>query len=114
MIKIVIGLASVMLANICFGITLAKIKKEFKREKLLNGVIKYIGILLGVLFMLLAGYLNQDIVVATMDNINVNLMTCLKILFISGITYYGIEDLNKLRDLLGIKVEATSFEKGRG
>ena len=33
MIKIVIGLVSVMVANVLLGVTLAKLKKEFNKEK---------------------------------------------------------------------------------
>ena len=33
MIKIVIGLISVMIANVLLGVTLAKLKKEFNKEK---------------------------------------------------------------------------------
>ena len=62
MIKIVIGLISVMLANVLLGVTLAKLKQEFKKEKLLSGLVKYLGIVLGVLLMYLAGYLNPNII----------------------------------------------------
>ena len=65
MIKIIIGLICVMLANIFLGITLAKLKKEFKKEKLLDGLVKYAGILIGISLMYLTGYLNSDIMIAT-------------------------------------------------
>ena len=32
MIKIIIGLISVMIANVLLGVTLAKLKKEFNKE----------------------------------------------------------------------------------
>lgn len=114
MIKIIIGLVSVMLANVLLGVTLAKLKQEFKKEKLLSGLVKYLGIVLGVLLMYLTGYLNPDIVVANINNVEVNLMTGIEVLFISGIIYYGMQDLIKLKNLLGLSNDITPTDEGRG
>ena len=114
MIKIVIGLISVMLANVLLGVTLAKLKQEFKKEKLLSGLVKYLGIVLGVLLMYLAGYLNPNIIVANINNVEVNLMTGIEVLFISGIVFYGIQDLIKLKNLLGLSNDITPIDEGRG
>lgn len=114
MIKIVIGLVSVMIANVLLGVTLAKLKKEFNKEKLLNGLVKYMSIVLGVLLMYLAGYLNSDIMIANINNVEVNLMTAIEVLFVSGIVYYGMQDLIKLKDLLGLSSDITPIDEGRG
>lgn len=114
MIKIVIGLISVMIANVLLGVTLAKLKKEFNKEKLLNGLVKYLSIVLGVLLMYLAGYLNSDIMIANINNVEVNLMTAIEVLFISGIVYYGMQDLIKLKNLLGLSSDITPIDEGRG
>ena len=114
MIKIVIGLISVMLANVLLGVTLAKLKQDFKKEKLLSGLVKYLGIILGVLLMYLAGYLNPNIIVANINNVEVNLMTGIEVLFISGIVYYGVQDLIKLKNLLGLSNDITPIDGGRG
>ena len=114
MIKIVIGLISVMLANVLLGVTLAKLKKEFNKEKLLNGLVKYLSIIIGVLLMYLAGYLNSDIMIANINNVEVNLMTAIEVLFVSGIVYYGMQDLIKLKDLLGLSNDITPIDEGRG
>lgn len=114
MIKIVIGLISVMLANVLLGVTLAKLKQDFKKEKLLSGLVKYLGIILGVLLMYLAGYLNPNIIVANINNVEVNLMTGIEVLFISGIVYYGVQDLIKLKNLLGLSNDITPIDEGRG
>lgn len=114
MIKIIIGLVSVMLANVLLGVTLAKLKQEFKKEKLLSGLVKYLGIVLGVLLMYLTGYLNPDIVVANINGIKVNLMAGIEVLFISGIVYYGVQDLIKLKNLLGLSNDITPIDEGRG
>lgn len=114
MIKIVIGLVSVMVANVLLGVTLAKLKKEFNKEKLLNGLVKYLSIIIGVLLMYLAGYLNSDIMIANINNVEVNLMTAIEVLFVSGIVYYGMQDLIKLKDLLGLSNDITPIDNGRG
>jgi len=114
MLKIIIGLISVMLANMLLGVTLAKLKQEFKKEKLLSGLVKYLGIVLGVLLMYLTGYLNPDIVVANINGIKVNLMAGIEVLFISGIVYYGVQDLIKLKNLLGLSNDITPIDEGRG
>ena len=114
MIKIVIGLISVMIANVLFGVTLAKLKKEFNKEKLLNGLVKYLSIIIGVLLMYLAGYLNSDIMIANINNVEVNLMTAIEVLFVSGIVFYGVQDLIKLKDLLGLSNDITPIDEGRG
>ena len=114
MIKIIIGLVSVMLANVLLGVTLAKLKQDFKKEKLLSGLVKYLGIVLGVLLMYLTGYLNPDIVVANINGIKVNLMAGIEVLFISGIVYYGVQDLIKLKNLLGLSNDITPIDEGRG
>lgn len=114
MIKIIIGLVSVMLANVLLGVTLAKLKQDFKKEKLLSGLVKYLGIVLGVLLMYLTGYLNPDIIVANINGIEVNLMAGIEVLFISGIIFYGMQDLIKLKNLLGLSNDITPTDEGRG
>lgn len=113
MIKIIIGLVSAMLANVLLGVTLAKLKQEFKKEKLLSGLVKYLGIVLGVLLMYLTGYLNPDIIVANINNVEVNLMAGIELLFISGIVFYGMQDLIKLKNLLGLSNDITPIDEGR-
>lgn len=114
MIKIVIGLVSTMLANVLLGVTLAKLKQEFKKEKLLSGLVKYLGIILGVSLMYLTGYLNPDIVVANINGVEVNLLSGIEVLFVSGIVFYGMQDLIKLKNLLGLSSDITPIDEGRG
>lgn len=114
MIKIIIGLVSVMIANVLLGVTLAKLKQEFKKEKLLSGLVKYLGIIIGVSLMYLTGYLNSNIVVANINGIEVNLLSGIEVLFISGIVYYGMQDLIKLKNLLGLSNDIAPNDGGRG
>ena len=114
MIKVSISLLSVMFANVLLGVTLAKLKQKFKKEKLLNGLVKYASVLIGISLMYLAGYLNPNIIVANINNVEVNLMTGIEVLFISGIVYYGMQNLIKLKNLLGLSNDITPIDEGRG
>lgn len=105
MIKIIIGLVSLMLANILLGATLAKFKKEFKKKIFFNGMFKGACIILGCLLMYICAYLNQDILVASINGNNVNLMEGMNTIFIAGIVIYSVKDLKKLADILNISTD---------
>ena len=64
MVKVILGLFCVMVSNILFGVTLAKIKGMFNKDKLLKSFVKYISLILVVFFIYIAGVLNENVVVA--------------------------------------------------
>ena len=107
MIRLSIGLVSVMVANIIMGTTLAKLKSQFSKKKCLEGLVKVGSIIISILLMYLCSYLNADIMVASINGMNVNLMDGIKLLFSAGIVYYGSQDLIKLKDILQLKTEIT-------
>lgn len=107
MIRLSIGLVSVMIANIIMGTTLAKLKSQFSKKKCLEGLAKVGSIIISILLMYLCSYLNADIMVASLNGMNVNLMDGIKLLFTAGIVYYGSQDLIKLKDILQLKTEIT-------
>lgn len=111
MVKVILGLFCVMVSNILFGVTLAKIKGMFNKDKLLKSLVKYISLILGVFFLYIAGILNENVVVAEIDGISVNLVSGIKLLFTFGLMYYGGQSLIKLKDLLGIKIGLISIDK---
>ena len=111
MVKIILGLFCVMVSNILFGVTLAKIKGMFNKDKLLKSLVKYISLILGVFFIYIAGVLNENVVVAEIDGISVNLVSGIKLLLTLGLMYYGGQSLIKLKDLLGIKIGLISIDK---
>ena len=104
MIKIVLGLLCVMVANIVLGTSIAKIKKQYNKDKCINGIFKALTIIVGASLMYLCSYLNPDILVTEIGGIEVNLINGMKILFTSGIVLYGAKDLIKLSELLKIKM----------
>lgn len=113
MVKIILGLFCVMVSNILFGVTLAKIKGVFNKDKLLTSFIKYISLIIGVFFLYIAGILNENIIVAQIESVSVNLISGIKMLFTVGLIYYGGQSLVKLKDLLGIKLEFISIDKAK-
>lgn len=111
MIRLSIGLVSVMIANIIMGTTLAKLKSQFSKKKFLEGLVKVGSIIISILLMYLCSYLNADIMVASINGMNVNLMDGIKLLFMAGIIMYGSQDLIKLKDILKLKTEITDIQE---
>jgi small basic protein len=111
MIKLSIGLVSVMVANIIMGTTLAKLKSKFSKKKCLEGLVKVGSIIISILLMYLCSYLNADIMIASINGMNVNLMDGIKLLFTAGIIYYGSQDLIKLKDILQLKTEISNLQE---
>jgi len=108
--KIIIGLVCVMLANILFGASLAKFKQEFNWEKFWNGFAKCMFIVAAICLMYLCSYLNPEIMVANINDQEVNLISGMEIIFIAGIVFYGFQCLVKLKDLLQLKMEIKEKE----
>lgn len=111
MLNLFIGLASVMLANVLLGTTLAKLKANFSKKKMLEGLVKVGCILAGIGLMYLTSYLNPDILIANINETNVNLIDGIKLLFMAGIVMYGGQDLIKLKDILKLKTDITDIQE---
>lgn len=111
MIRLSIGLISVMVANVIMGVTLAKLKSQFNKKKCLEGLVKIASIIISILLMYLCSYLNADIMVASINGMNVNLIDAIELLFTAGIVYYGSQDLIKLKDILQVKTEINDVVK---
>lgn len=111
MIRLSIGLISVMIANVIMGMTLAKLKSQFNKKKCLEGLFKIGSIVISILLMYLCSYLNSDIMVASINGMNVNLIDAIELLFTAGIVYYGSQDLIKLKDILKLKTEINDLEE---
>ncbi len=103
--NLILGLIAVMGANIALGSSLAKLKEEFSKENLKRGLMKALMIISGLLLMLGCAYLNQDMIIASINNNNVTLLEAMKYLFTTGIMVYGIMDIGKLGKLLGLSTK---------
>ena len=111
MIKIIIGLLCTVAANVLLGAKLADLQNNFSWKKLWAGLFKSLCIVAAVCLMYLCSYYNPDIFVASINGINVNLITGMEALFVAGITLYGYQDLNKLQKILKTKVEIKEKEE---
>lgn len=100
--KIVIGLICVMLANVLFGSSLAKVKQEFEKKRFWNGFYKAIMITIGVILMCVTAYFNPDILMISINNTNLNLKDGMETIIIAGIAMYGAMDLKKIAQLIGV------------
>ena len=100
--KIVIGLICVMLANVLFGSSLAKVKQEFEKKRFWNGFYKVIMIIVGVILMCVTAYFNPDILMISINNTNLNLKDGMETIIIAGIAMYGAMDLKKIAQLIGV------------
>ena len=104
MFGLLLGLICLMFANFLLGTNLATLKKEYDKDKMVSGIIKIGGVVLGIIFMLGSAYLTKDIIVANVNNQNVNLLDGMKYVFMAGIVFYGAQDINKLVKILKVNV----------
>lgn len=111
MINLLIGLVASMIANFLLGTNLATLKDEFDKRKMISGLLKIGGIVLGVIAMLICAYYTRDIMVININSQNVNLLDAMKAIFVAGITYYGTQDVSKLIKILNVKVPVAEKTK---
>lgn len=111
MINLLIGLVAAMVANFLLGTNLATLKDEFDKKKMISGLLKIGGIVLGVMAMLVCAYCTRDIMVININSQNVNLLDAMKAIFVAGITYYGTQDISKLIKILNVKVPVAEKAK---
>ena len=104
MFGLLLGLICLMFANFLLGTNLATLKKEYDKDKMVSGIIKIGGVVLGIVLMLGSAYLTKDIIVANVNNQNVNLLDGMKYVFMAGIVFYGAQDVNKLVKILKVNV----------
>ena len=103
--NIILGLISVMVANILLGATLSKCKDNFNWNTLFKGVFKAVCVFLGVGLMYLCGYLNPEILAVNIDGMDLNLVDALRMVFTAGIMFYGYQGILKLKEMLTLKIE---------
>lgn len=106
-----IGLAAVMLANVLMGVTLAKLKKNFNKKKMLEGLVKIGGVLIAIGLLYLASYFNPNILVVNVEGKNMNLIDAMNLLFTTGIMIYSGKDMIKLKDILKLKTEISDVKE---
>lgn len=112
--KLIVGLICVMLANVLFGSSLAKIKKEFESTTFWNGVYKVIAIVIGAILMCVMAYFTPDILIISINDVNFNMKSAIEMIMTSAIAMYGAMDLKKLAQLIGVSTTiADVVEEGK-
>ena len=109
--NIIIGLVSVMFANILLGATLSKCKDNFNKEILFKGIFKAVCVCAGVFLIYVCGYLNPTILAININGADVNLIDALELVFTAGIMFYGCQAIIKLKEMLTLKMEIKETEK---
>lgn len=100
--NLIIGLVCVMVSNILLGSSLAKIKQEFKSGTMWNGVYKAISLIFAVALMCIVAYTNPDILLVSINGVNLNMKGAIEIIMTTGIGMYGGMCLKKVAQLIGV------------
>ena len=104
MVKEVIGLILIMGANIVLGTSLAQLKEAFNNKSFYSGIYKAVSIIISVILMYICSILNKDIIIATINGINYDLLNLIKFISQAGIMYYGLQSMQKVIQIIGLKI----------
>ena len=99
-IKIGVGLLLLILANIILGSVTAIIGGSWSWKKFWRGVYKGLIIVLALILVYIAGYLNPDMIVIPINDQKVNLMSAILLILTSAFIWYGRDVITKLKDIL--------------
>lgn len=99
-----------MLANILLGASIAKLKEEFNKENLLNGIFKASMIVISTALIYFCGYLNPDVMAVEINGTVVNLIEGIRLITLAGIILYGAKSLTKLAETIKITTAVKSIE----
>ncbi|MEG2457391.1 MAG: hypothetical protein RSB41_00665 [Bacilli bacterium] len=98
-----ISLALLMMANILAGKSIADIKKEFNRSKLIAGITKAVFTLVSI-FLISLSSLVYNLDIASINGVNVNALKLMNIILIAVIIMHGVKATRKIIELFQVKV----------
>ena len=100
------AIALVMIANTLFGVAKAQKYNDFNWNTLKKGLIKYLLILLGVMFIFIAGVLlpNFEVTLPVVDE-TVTIIQMLSVVAIAILIKYVISCYQNLVELFGVEEE---------
>lgn len=99
-VKLGIGLLLLVLANIGLGSVSAFIDMTWDWVKFRNGVIKGAVVVIALVAVYYAGYLNPDLLVVEAGGQTVNLMTAINVVLMVTFAAYAVDVMKKLKDML--------------
>lgn len=111
--NIIIGLFALMLSNIVLDVTIKTFTEQFDFKSFFKIILKSMIILIASLLIYYAGYLNPTILVVTLNNVEMNLVDSLKMIYIAGIMFYGFNCIKKLSKLISdneIDINSVPFQ----
>ena len=95
-INVAIGLGLLMIANIILGSYKAWSNGKFNTLKMAKGVSKSVFILTAFVLTYIAGWLNQDILVMAVGDVDVNIMVAIYVGVVGAYIAYGKQVVTKL------------------
>ena len=112
-INLGIGLVLLMCINIVLGSIDSIFKQSFDKKKFTQGLLKSFIIALCTMGIYGVGYLNPDVIAMNINGQDVNLLTTIYILIMSGFVLYAKQCVEKLsKIILGEKaLEDTKVRK---
>ena len=99
-----LALIIVVFMNCLFGSMSAILDGTFDPIVARKGLLKGFIMIIACFGIYGAGTLVPDLMVITLNGVELSLLTALEVAFKSGIVYYGALDVQKIFSLLGIKV----------
>lgn len=109
-VRVVLSIACLMIANIIMGKKLADFKNEYNKEKLVGGISKAIFSLLGLALV----YVSTLVCPMEVAEINGQMVTTLNgavLLLKAANVLYGCKVLIKIKDLLMVSIQVNTLEE---
>lgn len=99
-INLGIGLILLMCINIILGSIDSIFKQSFDKKKFNQGLLKSFIIALCTIGMYFVGYLNPNVIAMNVNGQDVNLLTAIYILIMSGFVLYAKQCIEKLSKII--------------
>lgn len=99
-----LSLLALICINILLGSINAIIHKDFDKIKLIQGSIKGVIICVSFIGCYFIGVLNPDIIVINANGQDINLLTAINVIILSGYIWYGKEVLIKLANFINVDI----------
>ena len=103
-----IGLIVLIIVNIILGSLNALFTSDFDRKKFYEGILKGSVVVLCFIATYYVGFLNPDIIAIQVNDIEVNVITGVYLIVLSGYYYYAKQVFDKLSNILKGNIAITN------
>ena len=111
-LKAGIGLFFLIVVNIVLGGLNAKIQDVYDWNKMKNGIIKGIVVIICISIVYYAGLLNSNIMAVNIGGTEMNLAVAVTTLVMTAFVWYGYQVITKIAEVLNIKSRVNITDKG--